>query len=65
MVEFYDVLTSYVSLIINCIESVLQYIFYFPIFNSNLGSLILGACTLAFFIKIITSWLSHKKDGAV
>lgn len=63
MAELYDVLTSYVSLIIQTLEITLEYIFYFPILDSNLGSIVIVAFIVIFFIKLISGWITHKKEG--
>lgn len=64
MAELFDILTSYMNIIINAFETVLEYIFYFPILDSNLGSIIIVIFSVLFFIKLITDWISHKKEGA-
>lgn len=64
MAELFDILTSYMNIIINAFETALEYIFYFPILDSNLGSIIIVIFSVLFFIKLITDWISHKKEGA-
>lgn len=64
MAELFDILTSYMNIIINAFETSLEYIFYFPILDSNLGSIIIVIFSVLFFIKLITDWISHKKEGA-
>lgn len=64
MTEIYDILISYINIIINALEIALEYIFYFPILDSNLGSIIIVIFSVVFFIKLITDWIIHKKEGA-
>ena len=64
MANLIDILTSYINIIINALEIALEYIFYFPILDSNLGSILIVIFSVLFFIKLITDWIAHKKEGA-
>lgn len=63
MTELFVIFESYIEIIINALETALTYIFYFPILDSNLGSIFIVICIAVFFLKLIFNWISHKKDG--
>ena len=63
MAELFDIFETYLEIVINALETALSYIFYFPILDSNVGSIFIVGCIVAFFIILIVNWITHKKDG--